>query len=255
MKLLASDYDGTLCYGDNVMDEDIDAIKRWREAGNLFVVCTGRAKESIDKQIAKHPFPVDYIVCNNGALVYNNEGELLQSIYMDYITSVDLMFIAKESEGVVSYVVNDGERRHKIIVNPDMQDYRYPTMQPDMTEEEVMDIGRYTQIVLSMTSPDYAVEFAKDINSFFSSTLVAYANNYCVDIVEKGISKATGVEFVCGYANIDYDDLYTIGDSYNDLPLLETSPNGYTIFTAPEELKNQAKNVYMSIKELIDDIL
>ena len=43
MKLLATDYDGTLKYQDHVTKEDRDAIIRWKEAGNLFVIDTGRS--------------------------------------------------------------------------------------------------------------------------------------------------------------------------------------------------------------------
>ena len=47
MKLLASDYDGTLKYLDHVTQQDLDSIHRWKDAGNLFVMDTGRSMESI----------------------------------------------------------------------------------------------------------------------------------------------------------------------------------------------------------------
>lgn len=54
MKLLATDYDGTLCYGyGDVMPEDLDAIRRWKEAGNLFAVVTGRSGLSIHRELDK----------------------------------------------------------------------------------------------------------------------------------------------------------------------------------------------------------
>ena len=51
MKLLASKYDGTLCYGEKVMAEDSQAITEWQNAGNLFVIVTGRSKESLYKYL------------------------------------------------------------------------------------------------------------------------------------------------------------------------------------------------------------
>ena len=54
MKLLASDYDGTLRYGQDIMEEDIEALREWKNDGNLFVIVTGRSYESIDAQIQKH---------------------------------------------------------------------------------------------------------------------------------------------------------------------------------------------------------
>ena len=41
MKLLATDYDGTLKYAKHIMPEDLQAIQDWKKAGNLFVLCTG----------------------------------------------------------------------------------------------------------------------------------------------------------------------------------------------------------------------
>ena len=46
MKLLATDYDGTLKYAKQIMPEDLQAIQDWKNAGNLFVLCTGRSMES-----------------------------------------------------------------------------------------------------------------------------------------------------------------------------------------------------------------
>ena len=60
MKLLASNYDGTLCYGEKVMEEDSQAITEWQNAGNLFVIVTGRSKESLDKYLERDGLYPDY---------------------------------------------------------------------------------------------------------------------------------------------------------------------------------------------------
>ena len=38
MKLLATDYDGTLRYAQDVMPEDLKSIAAWKEQGNKFVI-------------------------------------------------------------------------------------------------------------------------------------------------------------------------------------------------------------------------
>ena len=45
MKLLATDYDGTLRYAQDVMPEDLKSIEEWKNKGNKFVIVTGRSKE------------------------------------------------------------------------------------------------------------------------------------------------------------------------------------------------------------------
>lgn len=255
MKLLASDYDGTLRYGQDVMAEDLEAIQRWKEAGFLFAIVTGRSYESILKQIQQYNIPCDYVVSNNGGMVFDPEGTILSSNYLDYVTSLDIMYVAKEVEGVCSYVVNDGVYRHRVVVNADLEDKRYPNLQQDLSEEEVMDLGKYAQIVISMTEPSLAVSLAEQINMHFAETVVAYANNYVVDVVPKGTSKASGLDFVCEYAELTEDDVYTIGDSYNDIPLMEYGKHGAAMSTSVEEVKDHALFHYDSLCQMIDTLL
>ena len=50
MKILASDYDGTLRTEELVAEKDIEAIARFSKAGNLFGIVTGRSMESLQKE-------------------------------------------------------------------------------------------------------------------------------------------------------------------------------------------------------------
>ena len=76
-RILATDYDGTLKYAQKVMPEDLQAIQRWKEAGNLFVIVTGRSMESIKRQSDLYQLPVDYFVTNNGGMVFDSKGKEL----------------------------------------------------------------------------------------------------------------------------------------------------------------------------------
>ena len=122
MKLLASDYDGTLKYLDHVTQQDLDSIQRWKAAGNLFVMDTGRSMESILEEAKKYGIPADYYITNNGGMLFDKDGNELFASYLDPLMSHDIMYIAKSIPGVVSYVVNDGFHRHRIIVNEELEE-------------------------------------------------------------------------------------------------------------------------------------
>ena len=77
MKLLATDYDGTLRYAQDVMPEDLKSIEEWKNKGNKFVIVTGRSKESIDAQIKLFNLPCDYLITNNGGMVFDENGNVL----------------------------------------------------------------------------------------------------------------------------------------------------------------------------------
>ena len=55
--------------------------------------------------------------------------------------------------------------------------------------------------------------------------------------------------------SINESDVYGIGDSWNDLPLLDSVKHGYTFTYAPSEVKNKAEKVVGSLSEAIQDIL
>lgn len=135
-----------------VMAEDSEAIRKWQAAGNLFVIVTGRAKESLDKYLDKDGIQPDYYVTNNGSVIYDAQGNLLKADYLEHMTAIDAIYIAKEMEGVASYVVNDGYHRHRIVVDPSIEEHRYPNMEEDLNEEEVMNQSNFSQIVLSMAN-------------------------------------------------------------------------------------------------------
>lgn len=255
MKLLATDYDGTLKYAKHIMPEDLEAIQEWKKQGNMFVLCTGRSMESIEAQAKEYSLPVDYYITNNGGMVFDADGQELLSNYLDVVTAIDIFFAAKQEEGVASVVINDGRHRHKVTIDKTITDHRYPDMASDYTEEDIMTCQKFAQVVLSMADQGLAKSMAENINMFFGENVVAYANNFVVDVVPKGISKATGLEFVIEYANVADDDVYTIGDSYNDIPLMTYGDHGACMEMALEEVKENASLIYDSVGSMIREIL
>ena len=174
MKLLATDYDGTLRYAQDVMPEDLKSIEEWKNKGNKFVIVTGRSKESIDAQIKLFNLPCDYLITNNGGMVFGENGDVLLSNYLNFDVCVDILHNVKKLDTVISYVVNDGIHRHRIVLQPDAVDHRYPNLKPDVTEAELLDMTHFAQIVLSMEDTDSALEVASKINDLYYEQVVAY---------------------------------------------------------------------------------
>ena len=239
MKLLATDYDGTLRYAQDVMPEDLKSIEEWKNKGNKFVIVTGRSKESIDAQIKLFNLPCDYLITNNGGMVFGENGDVMLSNYLNFDDCVDILHNVKKLDTVISYVVNDGIHRHRIVLQPDAVDHRYPNLKPDVTEAELLDMTHFAQIVLSMEDTDSALEVASKINDLY------------YDIVPKGVSKATGIDFLIEYANIKEEDVYTIGDGHNDIPLIEFGVHGSVMSCADEDVKAHAQVEYDSVSDLI----
>ncbi len=250
MKLIAADYDGTLNYCGRVMDEDLEALRKWQAEGNLFVIDTGRSLESIRIEAEKNGLTPDYFITNNGSMVFDRDSNRLSASFLDNDLVHELMHMGLNLEGAASFVVNDGIYRHRIMVNPQLEDHRY-TLEPDLTFDELKALNRYSQIVFSMDDMEKASALAAMINEKYGGRIEAYANRWVVDLVRKGVSKATGLEFLVEYLGVEKEDIYTLGDADNDIPMIEYGLHGACIQSGIEEAKAKAKIICAGAADLI----
>ena len=96
-----------------------------------------------------------------------------------------------------------------------------------------------------------AAALTKEINDKYGDYLNAFQNVIEVDIAPKGTSKGEAVSVIREY----YGDckIYGIGDSLNDLPLLEASDVSYTFPYAPKEVQEKVTKVVPTIVDALED--
>ena len=76
MKLLVTDYDGTMYYEKQdlkALRENIEALKQFIKQ-NMVVIATGRPYTSIKKEIDTYSIPYNYIISPNGACIFNQNN-------------------------------------------------------------------------------------------------------------------------------------------------------------------------------------
>ena len=99
MKLFVSDYDMTIYIHEKIDDSVFDAVKKWREAGNIFAIATGRNKFSIFEHIDRHGLEFDYLIANNGALVFNEKREMIFKDTIDNDVSYEVIKFLHDTFG------------------------------------------------------------------------------------------------------------------------------------------------------------
>lgn len=253
MKVLASDYDGTLRVAAYVSEEDKQAIHEFRTKGNHFGIVTGRSIESLKDEINANQLEYDFIITNNGGVIYDKDLQLLQCLYMDFDKALDIITYIKTLD-CVSYVINDGYHRYKFMINEDQVDHKYGNVKESAEKQEtVLDRGKIAQLVISVNDSMLADEIANTINHQFKGYAIAYVNVNCVDIVPEGVSKAEGLYYIENEMEYDHEQIYAIGDSFNDLPMLEEF-HGCTMMHARTVIKEQVEHIYDSVADCIHDI-
>ena len=84
MLVLASDFDGTWKQNGIVSDEDIQAILQFQAAGNQFGIITGRSVGMIRGELEEFKVPFDFLICNNGAVIADQNYCMVQRIDPDF---------------------------------------------------------------------------------------------------------------------------------------------------------------------------
>lgn len=198
-------------------ERDKAAIAAWRAAGNLFCIVTGRGGEFPGHVIHDLGFELDYIVCASGSMIFNGIPELVEV----YPAPQEALALHEEEA-----------RAHGAE--------RYGLARCDI------DISGFCQFSTLMKDDESARILTEAVNAKLQE-VTAYQNGRCVDIVRRGISKATCIARVAELRGIEKDAIFTVGDSYNDLPMIEAYA-GYAI--AGSAIADRVGKVCADIAEL-----
>lgn len=253
MKIFASDYDGTLRTSEYVSQRDRQAIAAWQKQGNLFGIVSGRSMESMRSEALKNELHADFYIGNNGGAVYDKHFNEIKVYFFPFFKALDLLAYIRQ-EKTISYVVNDGFYRAKRVIDESREDKKYANTKTTKSEAEILAAQKIAQIVVSLDSSVDCQRIADYINASFGDVACAYRNINCVDIAPHGISKATGLAYMASKFHVKSSDIYTIGDSYNDIPMLSTF-HGIAMNSADAQVKSYAKTTAADVAEAINHLL
>ncbi|MEG0289930.1 MAG: HAD-IIB family hydrolase [Erysipelotrichaceae bacterium] len=253
MKLLASDYDGTLRINPRVNQEDKKAIETFRKQGNLFVLVSGRSIESIQEEVKSNQLIFDYIIGNNGGVIYDQTFNKMKEHFIDFDAAIACIEYIKTLD-CIAYVLNNGVKRSKTIVNEAKEDLKYGYMSAAISEEKIRNEKKIAQIVISLENNDQSHTIANYLNEHFKEYINAYVNVNCIDIVPCGVSKASGLAYLINEINFDESQVSSIGDSYNDISMLSTF-HGFAMEHAPDDIKKIALKSFKSVALCIEYLM
>ena len=241
----ASDFDGTLCESDwNLGIEyfdpaDLEAVRAYQAAGGLFGVCTGRPLASIVESL-RGKLELDFYIVTTGAQVLDARLApiAVREIDRDVVAAPHAQF-AQDDTGFI--VVTDDQ--FASVGGP-----AGPGIEPLASLDELR--GSVFDVSLEYLDDEDAARVAcAQVNERFGDLVAAFQNRGSVDIVPAGCSKGSGVHAVREALGVDC--IAGIGDSYNDLPLLEAADVAYTFYKAPEQVRSAADHVVNSVAEAL----
>lgn len=164
MKLLASDFDGTLLVDKKINKRDIEGIKALRKKGHKFIISTGRTLLTMEGVIEKYDLEFDYLVLCNGAVILDKNKNVIKNNLVDFEAVKKIVEEFADQDKIMIYF-DDGNGM-KLIENKsvDMKNlYFSEEIDFDLVKkEEILDL-KNGAVILSICTSDASVERGEEI--------------------------------------------------------------------------------------------
>lgn len=243
MKIIGSDYDGTLNAG-GIGDDKRAAIRRWQEAGNFFALVSGRHASNVLQLHLEQNFGCDYFLGSNGAVIMNAAGEVVHADCCDLTQLRPLIEYLYELGCGVGLVHSVGY----FDVFPNEESITGDRV--SCTIDNIPDIPYFTQVSTWRQSFEEAAMVSAKVRERFGHIFNPMQNGWNVDIVRAGVNKATGLYRLMELVGAKYEDIITVGDNVNDYDMIKEF-RSYAMESGVQSIKDLATFVTPGVVELI----
>ncbi|MGD9909962.1 MAG: Cof-type HAD-IIB family hydrolase [Candidatus Izemoplasmatales bacterium] len=228
MAIVFMDLDGTLLENGHPAKNSIEAIKMLKANGHLPVVATGRVPYLAEDILQE--LQIDTYICASGSYIVSR-GMLLveKKIEIPLIERLfefaDLHKIDIVSEATNHYVAYRKETNQADLF-ADYFQVKRPTVDKDY---------HYHHPILAFNVFDHHI--IDELRKEFPEFVINKASDLGYDINIKGDLKADGMSYLVDYLKYPENEVYAIGDAYNDISMIQKAHTGIAMGNAKEEVK------------------
>lgn len=253
-KLFITDYDGTLGHApENTIDsETLSAINKFIDKGGVFVVCSGRETSSITKILRG---------CNLKGLVASFQGARItdiesgKSIFdgglslekaLEVLDAVDTPELTPMAYGDSEFYVSS-ENHYTIAYKNAVGLKCIVTDVRKFVKERKNGIFK-----ICWVGDDGVVNAVCDrLNARYNGVGVRFNSGAkgLLEAINPDCSKGAAVRFLANYYGFGLDEVITVGDSTNDVDLVQGEWLGVAVGDGRDELKAVAKEITVPFKD------
>ena len=246
-----TDLDGTLLGSDQKLSPaNHDVLEMLGHHGILRVVVTGRSLFSC-RRVLDSSFPIDILVTSTGAGIFSypdfellfeqalTETEVSESI--DVLNALKLDFMVHDP-------VPDNHRFHwyqHTAHNPDFAHRLTLYQGHHQPIEELTNFDRTSTQLVAVSLPGDNGNALPYLNQKLSRLTVVRTTSPLdhqstwYEIFPSDVSKSSAAAWVCSKFNLDPNEVFAIGNDYNDLDLLRWCNRSRVVANAPAELTSE----------------
>ncbi len=240
--LLAADMDFTLLApGKDIPEGNKEAIRALKESSVAFTIATGRSSFLVGRFAEDLGIDVPLITSNGGSLFDASARKQFESKdFEDAKIRTLLGFLIDKSADATLYS-DEGiffapdSTRHYFVeaynsgVEPSK---RSPMVEIDKSFLELEKIPKFNKILLQSADEDVISILSSD-----PDLEVISSGPNLFDVMRSGVSKGGALLSLAGYLGIPSQNTFAIGDSDNDISMIESAEYGIAVGNATEGVK------------------
>ncbi|MFA9456984.1 Cof-type HAD-IIB family hydrolase [Halalkalibacter sp. AB-rgal2] len=229
IKLIAIDMDGTLLNKEHqISNENRNAIKAAQDQGIHVVINTGRTRMTLDPLIENLSLN-SYLITVNGSEVWDDSLELIERKTLDS-DLVEYMWRLKEKHQTYCWAASVDNVWREVFPAEDIHSHEWMKFGFDIEDDRIReliyeDLSKLGTLEITNSSPTNL-----EINAI-------------------GVNKAKAIEFVCHKLGFTLENVMAIGDSINDLAMIQEARMGVAMGNAQEVVKEAANWISSSHEE------
>jgi len=250
IKLVAVDIDDTLITDELIIPERVkEAVAKARAQGVKVVLATGRMLSSTIP-FARELGLKEPVICYNGALIQSVDDEqplIHHPIPLDLAREI-VALGQKEGLHVNAYL---DEKMYVDEIN------EYTEFYSSFTKAVAHPVGdllvfmdRPPTKLLYVCEPEIAEKWRVTLKEQYNGQLEVFRSKpQYVEFTALGVSKGAALGELAELYGLQQSEVMAIGDSFNDIPMLEYAGIGVAVANAPEIVRSKADYVTLSNEE------
>ena len=226
MKILISDFDKTF-YTENY-DNNIKLINEFVNAGNKFVIATGRPLYFLEPSIEGKNINYYNLICSDGTVIFDKNNKIL---FQEVIKKETIQTLIE-----------------KIRNNPHISDYYLNTAYENTKDINVTANG-FLGVPIDRDESQKFIDKLPEIDE----NIKGYLSYKWINIICKNASKSSAIKKLIEINNWNYEDIYVAGDYYNDIEM-NKDYQSFCFDFSPEELKKVSNYVVKDFSDILKKI-
>ena len=275
-RLISTDLDGTIVFNGSIPLRDREAMARWRAAGNLLVINTGRSVSALEHVVVPMGLEFDNAILYTGAVVVDENIRVRRSTALPPGVVEDILDFVEGAPGVT--VFTTGLDEDLLIYDTIGSGSELLTLFRPATRRE-LDGREVIGVPMRFTDSEMASRTETYLRRRWEGQAVGFRNQDFIDVVPASASKGEGLrQLVASLSEspaqapasdladdssasgeaeppVEPIETWSIGDSWNDISMHQAADHSYALPWSPPEVVEQCDGTVSSLADLIDSLM